>query len=244
MTTRRRAATPIALLFLVSLVASASAQVDDRARALLEGLRPVVTEDLRNVDQSVVTTVYTPDGQSMVTNARIVIDYEGRRIAMITEMAPGMSTRLVLKDGNVTMSMAGMPMVLPAPPESAAQLEQMFDQNEPLAIEEGDIATYDGVVDYGGIVSGEQVTYTFHDEAGEPTTIQYLFEDGKIVGLHMVVEDAGEVLVVYDTPADARSLAAYDATTYMLDGGAWTKLSHAHVEAVAYNQALDESLFE
>lgn len=36
----------------------------------------------------------------------------------------------------------------------------------------------------------------------------------------------------------------YDSTTYMLDGDTWNMVSHSHIEAVAYNVVLDESLFE
>ncbi len=225
------------------MLATASAQVDARARALLEGLQPVTTEEVRNVDQTVVNTIYV-DGDEMETNARIVIDFEGRRLVMLTEVAPGMSTRLLLKDGQVTMSMPGLPMTLPAPPESAAQLEQMFDQNEPILLKDGDTATYDGEVDYGGIVSGEQVTYTFHDESGEPTTIQYLFQDGKIIGMHMDMDSSGEMLVAYDTAVDTQALLGYDSTTYLLDDGTWNIVSRSRVEAIAYNVVLDESLFE
>lgn len=242
-TTTRRNAALVASLLLATLLATASAQVDARARALLEGLQPVTTEEIRNVDQTVVNTVYM-DGEEMATNARIVIDFEGRRLVMLTEVMPGMSTSIVLKDGQVTMSMPGMPMTLPVPTETATELEKMFDQNEPILLEEGDIATYDGEVDYGGIVSGEQVTYTFHDESGEPTTLRYVFKDGKIVGLHMDIDSAGEYLVAYDTAVDAQALMGYDSTTYMLDGDTWNMVSHSHIEAVAYNVVLDESLFE
>lgn len=242
-TTTRRTAALVASLLLATLLATASAQVDARARALLEGLQPVTTEEVRNVDQTVVNTIYV-DGDEMETNARIVIDFEGRRLVMLTEVAPGMSTRLLLKDGQVTMSMPGLPMTLPAPPESAAQLEQMFDQNEPILLKDGDTATYDGEVDYGGIVSGEQVTYTFHDESGEPTTIQYLFQDGKIIGMHMDMDSSGEMLVAYDTAVDTQALLGYDSTTYMLDDGTWNIVSRSRVEAIAYNVVLDESLFE
>lgn len=241
--TNRRPAALIASLLLAISLATASAQVDARARALLEGLQPVTTEELRNVDQTVVTTTYV-DGDEMETNSRIVIDFEGRRLVMLTEVMPGMSTSVVLKDGQVTMSMPGMPMTLPVPPETATELEKMFDQNEPILLKEGDVATYDGEVDYGGIVSGEQVTYTFHDESGEPTTIQYLFKDSKIIGIHMDMGSSGEMLVAYDTAVDTQALMGYDSTTYMLEGGAWNIVSRARVEAVAYNVVLDESLFE
>lgn len=232
----------LAALFISLLVSTAAAQVDARARALLEGLTPADVGEIHNVDQSIKTTAYVDGEEPMESTARIVIDFDGRRLVTISEMV-GMSTKLVLKDGQVTMSMVGLPMTLPAPPEAAAQMEQMFDQNAPILIKDGDVATFDGVVSYGDLVSGEQVTYTTHDDAGEATTLHYLFQDDKLIAVHSGFED-GEFLVVYAAPVDTGALMGFDSTSYMLEGGAWKKVADTHVEAVAYNTTLDESLFE
>lgn len=241
--TFRRSLTKAAALAVALVLSLASAQVDAKARALLEGLAPVTTDELRNLDQTLTTTMYLEDGQVVETTAHFVIDFENRRLLMATEIAPGMATNLVLKDGAVTMTVAGMPFKLPAPPESVAQLEQTFEQSEPIMFKDGDVATYDGVVSYADIVSGEQVTYTTSGEGGESTTVQYLFQDGRVVAMHMPL-DSGAALVVFDEPVDSQALAGFDSTTYLLENGAWRRFSTARVDSIAYNVELDASLFD
>jgi len=226
-----------------SLLPTASAQIHDRARALLEGLRPPTMTEIRNVQQSVTTTTFLDTGETTESKATTVIDFENRRLSMTTEM-PGMTSHVVLVEGVATVTTTGVPGKQQLPPEAAAQLAKEFDQADPFVLGPGDSATDDGAVSYDDVVSGQQVTYTTHDAAGTPTTTQYLFQDGKVLAAHMSVPGAGEILVVYDKPVDTQAFLAFDSTTYVHSGDEWKKLSHTHVEAVAFNVILDESLFE
>lgn len=241
--TKRRVVPFLLSLLVATLLAFASAQVDPKARALIEGLQSPTQGEVHNVDQTSVTTIYVDGSEPMETKTRAVIDFDAKRMVSMTDVA-GMSTKLIYKDGKVTMSVGGLPMAIPAPPETAAQLEQSFDQAEPIGIKEGDIATYDGQVDYGGLLSGEQVTYTTHDASGEPTTMQFVFVDGKIAGMHMDIEGGQEMLIVYDEPLSMATLAGTSATTYMHENGTWKKFSETNVVEVNFNTTLDESLFD
>jgi len=232
-----------ATLLVAALLSTASAQIDDRARTLLEGLQPATKTEVRNVEQSVTTTTFLDAGHTAESKATTVIDFENRRLSMTTEM-PGMTSHVVLVNGVATVTTTGVPGKQQLPPEAAAQLAKEFDQADPIVLGPGDGATDDGVVSYGDIVSGDQVTYTTHDETGNPTTTQYLFQDGKVLAVHMSVAGAGEILVLYDKPVDTQAFMAFDSTTYVRTGDEWKKISRTHVEAIAYNVTLDESLFE
>lgn len=227
-------------LTVASFLSLAAAQIDPRARELLEGLVPATAEPLRTVDQTLTTVMYDGGAEVMRMTQRVVIDFENRRLAAMSDIE-GMTTRMVLKDGRVTMSMAGM--TLPAPPDLAAQLEQLFDQGEPVLLKETDTATYDGVVAYGDLVSGEQVTHTQFED-GEPATASYLFDAGGIKAIYADHGDEGEFLMVFDRPVGTQALLGFDATSYLRTGGAWVMSSRTTVESIEFNSALDESLFD
>ncbi len=233
----------VAFLAVASVLSLASAQIDDRARALLEGIQPASVQEIDTLDQTMVITSYMPDGTTQEMSSRTVIDYVNRRLASFMEIAPGMSTRTIYQDGKVTMTMPGMPMALPVPPGVAESLAETFEKPPAVFLKDTDKATYDGPVDYG-VLKGELVTYTTTmPGSSEPVTMGYVFDGGKLVGTRMEA-DGTEMVSVFDSPISQFTSSAFDNTTYMLQDGTWTKASHVHFEDSIINEPIDESVFE
>ena len=234
----------IVTLAMASVLSLAAAQIDPRAQALLDGLLAGASgQAVHSVDQSTVTTIYVAGADPQEVRGRTIIDYDNRRMVVENELGEGLSSRMVLKDGKVTMTMAGMPFALPVPPGTAEQLEAVFDEPTSVALRDGDTATFDGPVDYG-VLQGDQVTYTTTFPGSDTaTTIQYVFQGSALAGLHMVSEGS-EMVMVYDTPVTSSMLTGANMTSYMLEDGTWNKVSHTLFESVVVNEAIDDSLFE
>src|SRR5690554_3311640 len=211
-----------ALFATLLLVAGlAFAQVDDRARELLEGLvNEAQFSEITTLDQTMTMTVYQ-GGEEIVTTTRMVIDYAGRRAAAVNEVM-GMSVTMVYKDGAMTMTMGGMTM--PVPEGMGSVFDGAFEQpgaanilDDPEAV-----ATYDGQVEYGGVLSGQQVTYT--GDFGVPglgveaTTVHFVFDDGgRLIGQRIPTEGMDMLFVFTGEPKLAGS-AFYDGEMYELSG--------------------------
>jgi len=232
------------LLAVASVLSSASAQIDDRARALLEGIQPATPQEISTVDQTTVTTSYLPDGTiNEETSSRTVIDFVNRRLASFLDMGGGMSTRTIYQDGKLTMTMPGLPMALPVPPGLAESFAAIFDEPAGVFLKDTDTATYDGPVDYE-VLKGVQVTYTTTFPGSTiPVTLSYVFDGATLVGTYSV-EGGIETVSVYDTPIASFSSSGFDNTTYIFVKGAWVKSSHMHFDASIINEPIDESLFE
>lgn len=231
----------LALAFALSL---AAAQIDPRAQALLDGLPTYGDgEAVHTIENVMTTTVFAAGADPQEVKSRTIIDYDNRRMLVENELGEGLTSRMILKDGVVTMTMAGMPFALPVPPGTAEQLEATFDEPTSIAVREGDTATYDGEVDYE-VLKGEQVTYTTTAPgSGEPVVVHYVFQDGSLVGLYMN-SDGSEIAMVYDAPVTTNLLAGADMTTYMMQDGSWNKVSHTKFVSVTINAPIDESVFE
>src|SRR5690606_28441678 len=102
----KRTASVIAFaLFLVAGLASA--QVDDRARELLEGLNPDGrTVELTTLDQT-MTMPMNQGGDELVTTTRVIIDYVGGRAAFVCEVM-GKARTTIHRNGATVMKMNGM----------------------------------------------------------------------------------------------------------------------------------------
>jgi hypothetical protein len=233
------------LLLLLTAVAAASAQdIDPRARQLLEGLSSEV-QPVRNMDLTILTTI-TVEGQAFTTRSRNVVDYENQRMASITEMQ-GMETRMVMVDGVVKMKMMGMD--LPVPAGMADELADSLKQQPGDSLWDNVVsATFDGPVNYGDLLVGDQVTYV-GDAAiyGAPSDmeVQYVFAaDGALLGMHAPTGEE-ETLMVFKQPMQGTmDLASMNLITYILQNGAWEQMADMVVESVAYDVELDESLFQ
>lgn len=234
----------ISVLAVAAVLSLASAQIDDRARALLDGLLPGVAQEIETIDQSIVMTTYLPDGASMEMRSRTVIDFVNRRLITFIEPNEGIpSMTMIYQDGQATMIMSDTDTALPVPPGMGESLEASFDQQPSISLNDSNTVTYDGQVDYE-VLKGEQVTQTTSlPGSTEPITVSYVFQGGKLVGTHTVADDL-EVVSVFDAPVSSLVVGAIDSTGYISENGTWTKISHIHYEATKINEPIDESLFE
>lgn len=236
---------PAVLLALVLATTAfvASAQVDDRAQALLEGLVPPAGEAVDTVQQTMVMTHYI-GGQSE-QRTRSVIDYVGRRAAIETEIGPGVVATVVIADGAARMLMSGM--ALPLPPALAATFENVFDRDPGEVVAEGSSATYDGPMAYGELIEGEQVTVRGPSLIAGVTNddeTRYLFDDaGRLAGVATVTDD-GLVVTVYDEPFTGSGVVGRNATMYLVDDDGSAELfATMAFEDVLVNEPIPEGTF-
>lgn len=242
----RHRAAKLRLALMTSLVAAfasfALAQIDERARALMEGLRPEGGEEIRTLDQITIISLEIEGG--MEVRNRTVIDYEGRRARIDTELAQGMSATIVINEGEMQMRVAGM--ALPMPPGAADQFGDVFegDPNDPLA--DAESASYDGDVSYGDLVSGEQVTIRGKTKiAGLDGGNESRFVFGPGGGLLAVVgeTDEGTMLMVFDQPVRGSAAVGSNAVMYRLRGSSVERWATIRFEDVKVNEPLDDDLF-
>jgi hypothetical protein len=240
-----RSLRPAAIALLLLLLAqAASAQIDDRARELLEGLRPPAGEVVDTLDQVMNMTVYQ-GGAEQAVRTRTVIDFVGERAAIETEMAPGMVATMVMQDGAVSMVIGGM--ALPLPAEMAGSFDGIFDRSPEDLFAEGATATYDGMQSYGDLVKGEQVTFTGPSlVAGvdDGDASRYLFDEaGRLLAV-VVETDEGTLITVFDEPFAGSAVVGRDATMYMLGANGAERFATMSFESVRINEPVDETLFD
>lgn len=230
---------------LAGLLTAAFAQdIDPRGLALLEGLGDGGQPDqIRNVDMTITSVTYV-EGEEFSSRSRTVIDYENERAAIISEVM-GMETRMLLVDGQTRMSMMGMTM--PLPPGTDSQFDSIFDQQTAASVVEGaQRITFDGPVNYGDLLVGDQVSYEGDASmygTPESPVIHYVFNaDGALLGMHMPAAE-GEMIMVNKEPVHDMAMG-YDMNVYMWDGSAWNLVQETTLESMEYNTELDESLFQ
>ena len=233
-----------ATLFLL-LAGMAVAQVDDRARELLTGLDSgAAPTEVRTMEQQMTMTLHD---EGLSTSTRSYIDFENERAAIITETM-GMEMVMRYVDGNMSMSMGGMSM--PSMPGMDEAFDGIFDDvtfagllDHPDAV-----ATYDGMVSYGDILSGQQVSYSggnldFAGLGTEMTTVRMIFdESGNLIG-QVSPMNGGDLVSVFVGEPVLEGLALFDAELYQLVGDTATPFGTMHYEVVTINEPLDESLF-
>ncbi len=239
------------LAAVVVAAGTAYAQVDPRARELLEGYASQAgSEPVRTLDQSTVMTLHNLD-EPMETRSRTVIDFEGERAAIVS-LAMGMETTMRFVDGEFTMSIGGMTMPVPPGMGVESAFDGIFDQPDAagdLFSDPDATATYDGQVDYAGILSGQQVTYT--GDFGVPgldmeaTTVRFVFDEaGELLG--QVIEAEGMTLLTVVVGEPHGDLGLYfDMDMYELGAdGTATLFANMRFESIAVNEPIDESLFQ
>lgn len=237
-----RALTLLVFLLAAAAVSVAQAQIDPRARELLEGLRPADVEAIETLDQTIVTTVEAEGGTEV--RSRTVIDYVGERARIETEVAPGMAAVLVLVDGQLDMIVGGMRV--PVPATLGEQFGDVLagDPNDPLA--EIESATFDGPVSYGELVSGDQVTVVGTTQVAgvdEGDQTRYVFApDG---GLLAVVseDDEATILMVFDEPFTGSTAVGRSGALYRLQGEQVERIATMRFEDVRINEPVSDDLF-
>jgi outer membrane lipoprotein-sorting protein len=225
------------------LVSSATAQVDDRARALLEGLRPTEVEAIETLDQTTVMIVEAQGGTEV--RSRTVLDYVGQRARIDTEVAPGMTATVLIVDGTLSMVVGGMR--LPLPPELGEEFGDIFetDPNDPLA---GiDSATFDGRVTYADLVAGDQVTVTGAAEVagldGSGDTRYVFADDGGLLAVATEGDAGATILMVFDQPLRGSPVVGRSATMYELRGDQAQRMATIRYEDVRINEPIPDDTF-
>jgi hypothetical protein len=239
---------PLLALLLVGVLlvtSAATGQVDDRARELLSGLQGGEHADIRTLDQTMVTTIYA-GGIEQTVRTRTRIDYEGRRAAIDTELAPGMAVRVVIADGQARMLMGGASM--PVPPDMGGTYDALFERGADL-LGEGVSASYDGIQSYGDLLTGHQVTV--RNAAGLPgvgaaNEQRLVFDDGgRLVGFVAEVPDVGVMVGVFDTPHTGSPFVGSDATVYLLNAdGTSERFMRMDFDDVRVNEPIEPDAFE
>lgn len=233
------------IMFLAGL---AFAQVDPQARALLEGMAGQGTppDEIQSLDQTMTMTIHS-ESDPIVTTSRIVVDYPGERAAIVSEVM-GMSTTMRVVDGVATMSVNGMTMPLPAGMDSA--FEGIFETGATgdLLSDPEAVATYDGQVSYADVLSGQQVSYT--GNFGVPgmqmdsTTIRFIFDDaGRLLG-QVIPQSESDLVSVYVGEPKIDGALFYDLDMYEVAGGNATLYATMRYDSIAFNEPIDETLFE
>lgn len=240
----------VLLLALLALAGTAFAQIDDRARELLEGL----------VDEAAVTEVRTMEqvmtmhlsAEDISTTTRTVIDFDNERAAIFTETM-GMEVVMLFVDGNMSMKMQGMTM--PAMPGMEGTFDGMFDDvTYDSLLDYPDVsATYDGVVSYADVLSGHQVTYSGGEvqaagvgaEFDDSGTVRFIFDDaGKLIGNVVTMDAATDLVSVLIGEPQLAGLPVFDTELYQVTGGSATLFATMNYEAISINEPIDETLFQ
>jgi hypothetical protein len=223
----------------------AAAQVDDRARALLEGLQPPAGETIDTLDQVMHMTVFAGGGEQEV-RTRTIVDYVGERAAIETEVGPDMVATMVFSDGQARMVVGGMS--LPLPPTMSDAFDGIFDRAPEDLLADGATATYDGVQAYGDLVEGEQVTVTGGSlVAGVDGSdvSRYVFDDeGRLLAV-VVDSDEGTLVTVFDEPFTGSAVVGRSATMYRLDdAGGSERFAIMTFEDVRINEPIEDGTFD
>lgn len=235
------------ILSIALLIAAgvALAQIDERARELLEGLQTDQQAEIRTLDQTMIMTIYA-EGMEQTVRTRTRVDFEQRRAAIDTEVAPGMSIRIVIEDDQARMLMGGMAM--PLPPGMDEGYGAIFER-EPDLFAEGVSATYDGVQSYGDVLEGHQVT--LHNAAGLPgvegAQAQRLVfdDDGRLIGFVAEVPEVGVMVGVLDEPHQGNPFVGRDATIHLLQpDGTAEEFMRMRFEDTRVNEPIDPAAFE
>lgn len=230
-------------LVLAALLSVASAQVDDRARALLEGLVPPAGETVDTLQQTMVMTLHQQGDTEVRT--RSVIDYPTRRAAIETEVGPGMMATVLIADGQVRMRMGGM--ALPLPAALADSFDGIFDRDPDEVLPEGSSATFDGPMAYGDLLAGDQVTVrgaALVAGLDETDEARYVFDgSGQLLGV-ATDTDGGLMVMVFDEPFTGSGVVGRSATMYLLDdAGTAERFATMVFEDVRVNEPIPDGTF-
>jgi hypothetical protein len=254
-----------------ALGSAAFAQIDPRAQALLDGfqesfshLEGTVPEDVTSMDLTLCFTFFEAGEAQPESCTRMVMDRANHRLMqelrMTVEGDAGPEEHVittVYRDGQLMMrdSTVGEAFELPESQLEVleATFESIFDEFAEMQAafpEAFERATYDGEVDYGGVLVGEQVTATMPipnfmtgGAAVQERAVRLVFgAQGRLIG-SVIEAPEGDLVMVYDDLEEA-PLPIVNHTLYRLEGDTALIQARTRVTHVAFNEPLDDALFE
>lgn len=232
---------------LLLVAGTAFAQIDDRARELLEGLVPEQSAtEISTMEQQMTMEIAE---QEISTTTRTIIDYENERALIVTETM-GMEVTMRFVDGEMSMVMQGMS--LPMPPGMEGTFDGMFDDMSYGGMLDGEVtATYDGVVSYADVLTGHQVTYSggpvagVESELGVDEAVRFIFDDdGQLLGNVVAMSGSTDLVSVYVGEPKLANLPVFDTEMYEVTDGNARLFGSMRYEAISINEPIDESLFQ
>jgi len=183
---------------LLALSSPVFGQIDPRAEPFLDFTDSPPVTPTRTIDYTLCSIFYHGEPESEAEGelcVRTVMDFVNRRMLSQTTSRRGddaLGFEMVYADGQATMTddMTGEPIALPQ--EQVALLERSFDYAADVVETGGALpnellsATYDGVVAYGDVVSGEQITarvmarsFMLGNTSPQETTMRFVFSKDK-----------------------------------------------------------------
>lgn len=254
------------LFVLIALSLSlATAQVDPRARPLLDGLSDAFAtqpETLEATDTTLCTTLYEDGKAQPKACVRIVMDFVNLRMYNETRSQVGdeqQTFKLIYRDGRAafTTGLSEKAVELPKAQLAAMEeaLEDAFDQftkGTNVLPEDYQRATYDGQVRYGKVLTGEKVTVMTTSSVAIPglapsgeLALSFIFDtQGCGVGSVVKTPQQGTLLQVFTNPEDPVPYRRYANTTlYTLEGKTPTLLGETKITRYRVNPKLNEALF-
>ncbi len=193
----------------------------------------------------------TIEGQAFALTTNAVYDLENRRIyqSIVTDGQETMALRYA--DGEAVMTIPGMDMDMPAPPEMMEPLEQQLEQildgnfGGPAAMwGETEIVSCDGVQQYGDVLGGEQVTVRLTQGVMADTLLQFVFVEGQLEGVIQEIPQLGPTLTVFEELTTNSDGLTERLTTrqYSWDGSQAQETGLTTI-SYSYNEPIDEALF-
>lgn len=236
------------LAALLMFAGTTFAQVDERARELLEGWSPdQEIQEIRTMEQVMTMEIVEQD---MSTSTRSIIDMDNERAIIISDT---MGMEVIMRYANGTMTMETQGMSMPMPPGTEDAFEGVFDTTTYQGmLDDPDVsATYDGIVSYGGILSGHQVTISgaalpSANLGGEAAvdTVRIIFDDsGQPIGTSVAMDNFDLVSVYVGEPLLA-GMVLFSSEIYQVEGEVATLFATMTYELVTINEPIDETLFE
>ncbi|MFO8150479.1 MAG: hypothetical protein R6T93_09290 [Trueperaceae bacterium] len=243
-------ASAVVALLLTTFV---SAQADDRALHLLEGMQradPWAGETIETIEM--VMVMVSHGAPAFESRTRTVVDYVGRRALIVSDLGDGTVTVVRVVDGQVSMSVAGEEIALP--PGMAALYDAVFDAPATDLDPAASDARYDGMRAYGDLVEGEQVTVrgaallpAGFDASitafGPETEAALLFDaEGRLIAT--VVETVeGKLLGLVDDPDETATLGWSSWTGYWLRPDGPELAMTVRYETVRVNEPIADGTF-
>lgn len=255
----------VCVMALFALFSPAFGQIDPKARPFLDftdvtdaAQKPVMPT--RTVDYTLCSTFYESGAAEGEMCNRTVMDFVNRQMMSQTTSSRGddaMTFKMVYADGQATMKDAFSEGPTALPKDQVALLERSFDYAADVVVTGGALpdevlsATYDGVVKYGEVVGGEQITasvmarsFMLGNASPQKTTMRFIFGKDKKLLAFVGEVPPRKLLHVLENPDDTVPMRRFiSGKSYWLENGRPKLFSSQRLTRYRLNPTLDDALF-